>query len=578
MDETTIVILAVAMFVCMILIAGGGYYYTTTLEEVEGDTQGKKSGYCDGMDVNGVYEYNDEGECVFKKCKNGYINQGGYCIPQRDYEADFDAGYIPVNCEISKYNEGPCVNENGRQLTGEPGRCGTGVKRFMTDPDSFTMANSLGECDNFSYTEACEVPCETVACGARDENYTKTDGVCRGFDGNPIGGDTNRCGTGYQIYEVDPATAGNFETDELRDAWIAENWKDCTPIKKSCDVICEPGMEPSGCKALGNDTEVSWVEDAYGEKACIPKEEAVALLKGDAVYNSVSMPMKKLTRAAAQNEGITSMDKLPEGYSIRYKSGVVDFKDFTRKGCATAELVPCKQPTEDQDCQTEWVPLQSCYDVGCGKPKQMKVVNTIINHAWGMGGECNANVGEEKVVDCEQATVKPCCSPDNDAHWTEPIGGYTCSENGTYNLVNTSACSTTGMDNPPTRTKNCCYVGDWEKGECVGDGYHNMSYTRTVVNGELCTDRNDRSTEKQEPNEAECYSKCEVEQIGGHAGPYEMVSGFCQGNFTYKVTKAGKGMGLWDPSCTTTGAANRPVDQMYTYRKAISGKNVPCPA
>jgi hypothetical protein len=511
-----------AMFVCVVLIAGGGYYYTTTLEEEE-DGEEKKTGSCQGTDANAVYEYDENEDCAFKKCKDGYMRQSGYCIRQRDYTADFNNGSIPVNCEITNYIEGACLDSNGRQLTGEPGRCGTGTKRFTADPTGFTIANSLGECENFSYTEPCEVECKEVGCSATRENYTKTDGVCRGMDGDPIGGDTNRCGTGYQIYEVDPATAGNFASDELRDAWVADQWKDCTPLKVPCEVICEPDMEPSGCPELSEDMETSYVVDANGEKACIPKAMAVALLKGDARYDSGSMPMPKLTRAAARDAKIYSMAELPEGYSIKFKTGAADFKELTLKGCATAQLEPCRQPTENEDCTTRDEVVQACYDVGCGERKKMKIRKAIAEEAWGTG-QCDVDLTTEDEVECEQATVMPCCSADIDEHWTTPTGSK-CSALGFYPLqLNKAICSTTGIPNSdyPSKTQQCCYIGDWVEGACNEDRNRlgQRKYTRSVVNGELCNPINP-TTEEYKTEEAcnyiEGVSKI-ILKYGGQGG------------------------------------------------------------
>src|SRR6056300_1743 len=92
MDQTTIILLMMAMFVCVVLIAGGGYYYTTTLEEVE-EGEEKKTGVCmpsGAADANAVYEYNNEGECDFKECKEGFFQQGGWCI--RPYDASATDG------------------------------------------------------------------------------------------------------------------------------------------------------------------------------------------------------------------------------------------------------------------------------------------------------------------------------------------------------------------------------------------------------------------------------------------------------------------------------------------------------
>jgi hypothetical protein len=482
MRQQQIILMTVVMFMFLIFIAAGGYYYTTTLEE---ETK-KKTGSCSGTDANGVYEYDDDGNCVFKGCKSGYALEGGYCIIQRDYTADMDAGIIPVNCEIGGYIEGPCVDEIGRQLTGESGRCGTGMKTFTADPSAFSMANSLGECENFTYTESCEVPCRTaVDCNATDDNYTKTDGVCRGLDGNPIGGDTGRCGTGYQIYEVDPATAGNFESDELRDAWVAENWKDCTPLKKTCNVVCETGMESSGCPDLSDgDFETSYVMDNNGLPACLEKDLAVSILKGEVPYQRNYHPMKILSRQEAKNKGRT-MDTLPEGYKILYRTGVTDFSDFNAKGCDTAVLETCFQPTTNENCTLRTEVTRACYPTGCGKPHNKDIQVVVEEDAWG-SGTCDMSKLGPDTVGCTEEMEPECCSVDNDNHWTTPVS-YSCSSDGTYNLVNTSACSTFGMTSIPTKTENCCYVHAWEEGECNQDNQDGKrKYTRTIDNVSLC--------------------------------------------------------------------------------------------
>ena len=476
MRQQQIILMTVVMFMFLIFIAAGGYYYTTTLEE---ETE-KKTGSCSGTDANGVYEYDDDGNCVFKECKSGFALEGGYCIIQRDYTADMDAGNIPVNCEIGGYVEGPCVDEFGRQLTGETGRCGTGMKTFTADPSAFSLANSLGECENYTYKESCEVPCKTLDCNATDDNYTKTDGVCRGFDGNPIGGDTNRCGSGYQIFEVDPATAGNFESDELRDAWVAENLKDCTPLKKTCNVICEPGMESSGCPELTTDTGAAYVEDRNGDKACIPKEIAVSLLKGETRYDRYNMPMEKLTRGRAKELEITSMNQLPSGYSILYKSDVVDFADYTLKGCATAKLETCTQPTVSDDCVLRADVTQVCYPTACGKQHKKKVEYVIDKHAWGSGACDMSKLGPD-TVECTEERSPDCCSSDNEIHWVTDTSA-TCESDG-RRLMRQNNCSMLGLNPEPTKYENCCYKSDWNYEGCNLDGRGGKDkYTRSVVN------------------------------------------------------------------------------------------------
>ena len=591
MKPATLLIVVMAMSFFLLVLGGGGYFLTREKDDEEGEE-------CQGIDINAVYNYDENEDCSFTKCKDGYVRESGYCIQQRDYSSDNDAGSIPKNCEIGKYIEGQCVNPgNGRQLTGERGRCGTGVKTFTADPDSFTMANSLGSCDNYTYTEACEVPCDTVACNAKDENYTKTDGVCRGLDGNPLGGNTGNCGSGYQIYEVDPATAGSFSTDELRNAWVAKNWKDCTPLKKTCEVMCKPGMTRSGCPDLTKDIGAAYVQDVNGEKACLPKNIAIALLKGETRYDRVTMPMEKLSRASAELKGITSMADLPEGYSILYKSDAIDFRDYNLKGCATAQLESCRQPTKPDDCVTGANVVKVCYDVGCGQQKKKDINVVVEKDAWGSGSCVTSKLGT-KTVDCSEDATPACCSSDNDSHWTEPLS-YTCSTNGTYNLVNTNACSTLSMRNPPTRTKQCCYVGSWVKGQCNQDKVlDRVKYTRSVVNKDECTTKQlnegvndgdtfdeDNPTVKYVLDRVNCYSQCEFEEISDPGPPYRQKktdgSPFedpgnvsCSGTVTFKLTKAGKGSGLSHWSCLVHNAKNYNIGETFDGWKYI-GKDCP---
>ena len=477
MRQQQIILMTVVMFMFLIFIAAGGYYYTTTLEE---ETE-KKTGSCSGTDANGLYEYDDDGNCVFKGCKLGYALEGGYCIKQLDYTADMRAGNIPVNCEIGGYIEGHCVDEFGRQLTGESGRCGTGMKTFTADPSAFSMANTLGECENYTYTESCEVPCRTLDCNATDDNYTKTDGVCRGLDGNPIGGDTNRCGSGYQIFEVDPATVGNFATDELRDAWIAENWKDCTPLKKPCSVVCETGMESSGCPDLSDgDFETSYVMDNNGLPACLEKDLAVSILKGEVPYQRDYHPMKILSRQEAKNKGIT-MDTLPEGYRILYRTGVTDFSDFNAKGCDTAVLEPCSQPTTNENCTLRTDVIKACYPVGCGQLNKKDIQVVVEEDAWG-SGTCDMSKLVQDTVDCTEERSPECCSPDKEIHWVTD-NSATCESDG-KRFMRQNNCSMLGLDPKPTKKENCCYISpDYVSQGCNQDNqFGKEKFIRTVVN------------------------------------------------------------------------------------------------
>ncbi len=544
MRQQQIILMTVVMFMFLIFIAAGGYYYTTTLEE---ETE-KKTGSCSGTDANGVYEYDDDGNCVFKECKSGYALEGGYCIRQRDYTADMDAGNIPVNCEIGGYIEGPCVNEFGRQLTGMPGSCGTGTKTFTSDPSVFKPANALGGCDEgLSYTETCEVPCIENKCLASEEHYTKTDGVCRGLDNLPLGGDTNRCGTGYQIFDVNPDSVVGFATTELRDAWIAENWKDCTPLKKPCDVICKEGMEPSGCPILGNDMQTSWVNDYKGDKACFPKEVAYSLLEGKSVYDDFNMPYEKLTYEAAKARGINSMSELNRGFSIKYKSGVVDFSEMVQKGCTTAQLVPCDQPTYSSDCEYEKIYTGTCSNEACGdklyKPFEMQVKRP----AWGEG-ECNKPDVMNGNDECLEEEPKRCCDPDIDSDWKAdpveqacPVSGFFTYEANPFE----DECETRGATGDELNASGlkmvpCCYETDWvPEDQCIDGGENDGKIKSTRFSTAGCGKKSNDGTDVQytetfgdkdcrqhcqyTPDEIKWVTYCERESPS--RGPFQPASG-----------------------------------------------------
>jgi hypothetical protein len=240
--------------------------------------------------------------------------------------------------------------------------------------------------------------------------------------------------------------------------------------------------------------------------------------------------------------------------------------------------------------------------VGCGQQQEKEVEYVIDKPAWGDGACDQAKLGK-KIQQCMEEKSPECCSVGENSHWAEPIDGYTCSADGTYNLVNTNACSTSGMENPPIRTKKCCYVGEWVKDGCNQDNkLDRIKYTRTIVNQEMCTDEElmkdtnviisggrmdsspdyfykDNPTVKYTLNKDECYQECEVENLG-HSPPYEVSfwNNYCMGNVKYKIIKEGRGSGNYSPSCLDHVAGHRAVGEVYTEKRKISDeKGGPCP-
>jgi hypothetical protein len=572
MKPATLLIVVMAMFFFLIVLGGGGGYFLTRKKDDDDDEEGEE---CEGPDKNAEYEINEDGYCVFSKCKTGYTKQSGYCVKQRDYTGDFEDGLIPKDCKITKYIPGACVNEYGVQLDGTPGLCGKGKKTFRADTENgFELANSLGECNNLTYTQECTVECKVPKCSATKENYTKTDDICYSSGGVALTG--NKCGSGFKTYEVNPATAGTFDSENSRNEWVKANWGDCTPIRKICTVPCETGMDRIECPELSEDIETSYVLDANGEKACFPKNIAVALLKGETRYDNVNMPMPKLTRANAERQGITEMKDLPSGYSIKFKSGAADFNEYKVLGCDIAQLEPCKQPTEPDDCKKDDINIGSCYNVRCGLPKKKTVEKIITKDAWGSGG-CNKSDLGQRTVECSEDITPECCDVNNITHWTNPVS-YTCSINGTYNLVNTSACSNYGQT-PPVKIADCCYVDDWVDAGCNNDGdtgKGKRKYTRNLPKPNACTDTDlgGRAGDVYYEVDPTCSRDCTIGSITfsntddrGNQLTYESQNG--KWNVmrikSYSGSKRGAGFGQdwckdWEssvcqnPECTSTGS------------------------
>jgi hypothetical protein len=81
-------IVVIVMMFCMVLVAVGAYLFLNRPQE--GDE-------CEGKDENGNYVIDDEGECVLKSCKSGYIKSGKECLVDQSDEDEDDTYTIPTD-------------------------------------------------------------------------------------------------------------------------------------------------------------------------------------------------------------------------------------------------------------------------------------------------------------------------------------------------------------------------------------------------------------------------------------------------------------------------------------------------
>ena len=577
------------MFVCVVLIAGGGYYYSTTLgdEEDDDDDKWKKSGSCEGMDVNGVYEYDENGECVFKGCKSGYYQQDGICIKSRDLSSEFLGGGESLDCVIDGYTYGQCMNKvTGQPLTGETGNCGIGTREKY--PRVSASAIGRGECEAV-VNEECEVSCPTT-CGAPDSLWmTDENAECRAIrDGQSVvlGPESGYCGQGTKvktfsdnaINAINADLLGTMSLDEYKNSI---NFSSCEPERvEACSVPCGEDLVDVGCPTSLD----SWDWVYANQGAVYTPESAEQVIRreigiGDAVLMPAISRQEAIDLGALNVEtGEIDETRLPRGKKILFKAGEQHSYEYLKEqNCSIVQLEDVPAPRIAEDCVIENVEGQ-CSVVGCGVPQQKTITPTVTKPAWG-AGTCNKE--EPYTKPCEGLYGPQCCIPGNKQQYTKT---GTCDENGkqlyTYNPEKCILVSTDSDD--ATFEEDCCYVGEWVKGECnQDDQLDKVKYTRTVVNQNMCSRSKllqnvedgetfdiDKPTIKYVQNVNECYSTCEVEKIGGHKAPYDQRwggGGFaggdpyhtsCYGTVTYRVTKAGKGSGLSHWSCTNNNAKN----------------------
>ena len=420
MDETTIIILIVGVFVCLALI-GGGYYYTTTLQDGDGAVMSGEK--CSGMDANAIYEYDENGQCSLKECKEGFFLQNGNCIRQVDTTvASRESGeLVAVDCEIKGYTKGACLGDDGMTLLGTADSCGKGTRQLF--PSDILPAVNGGKCDMEAKTEECEVACPDI-CVATDDNYT-LDGACIS-QGKELG--DVYCGSGMQNMKLDPNTVTGFESNELRDAWIDVNWKGCAKVKSlPCEVECVQGKVRTDCPTLDSSVQKSYVVDSYNKPICFKSDYAQSVLEsGGLLDRSPENILPSVTADEMWDPETGEYNPIPTGKQISYRSGGgMSFNDMVKSGCINYELEDCQAPQEPASCKVSFNTLiEECASVRCGEPLAKKVKNIVAQPAFG-GGACSFDdsIREEA---CTGQSDKPCCDKTQRDHFdlNTPVGNW----------------------------------------------------------------------------------------------------------------------------------------------------------
>ena len=500
MDQTTIIVLMMAMFVCVVLIAGGGYYIST-LEEDDGKE--KKTGSCEGVDLNGVYEYNDEDECVFKGCVSGYYpHSDETCAVRRSNLNEFTGGANPLDCVVSGYTYGACTPKNPNV------QCGSGAGTQLRTPviNPGDEARAGGTCENPVNVD-CDIECPDV-CNIDPSAYVYSENaVCLAdFKGESVELGERYCGTGTKYTDLDPnqidlgviQEAGYTNLEEYLN--YANPNGACPNVKStSCSVPC---VDDEGNPKLGTDGELlrnvkcniaaqnyEYIKEARPDGSlqavCFNKTEAEEYIRGQN-----SKPKKLdviLAEDVRQEDGTYDLNSLSDdkryGLYIKYRSDQgISFEDMVKDECTLFTTERCEAPKESVDCELENdSSTASCETFnGCGQPMSKIITTRIKTHPFGGGQSCPSfKTIYESSTNCPIA--QRCCED------SDYVASGICKDDGkeTYNL-NTNYCIKDSL--PLTKEVGCCYVGEWEKGECNVDGRPgDRKYTRNLPNPGACT-------------------------------------------------------------------------------------------
>ena len=563
MKPATLLIVVMAMSFFLLVLGGGGYFLTREKDDDEGE-ECTPEGL---VDKNANYEIDEHGDCIFSKCKTGYTKEGDWCLPKtKDYY--ISGGIQSKDCVISGYTDGLCRNKvNHEVLTGYRNLYGEGyMDRYaiITEP-----ATGNGKCDNALMTgQPCNVK-RVAQCKAPQELWTSDDDTpCTAiFDGvrEILKTNSGFCGVGTKVKTLKEKNS----TEQLRgddmtveDYKESVNWDMCQKLQTtSCNVPCGDDDKPTGCP---NVSDIGWQTDGK----CYLKEDAEAFINNDKIYYTALKEVSPLTRdraveLGAFNEtagGKLKIEKIPKGLQIHYLSGKgISTKELRDKGCSILYTTECIPPLVANNC-TFAETLGPCTDHLCGQQQRRTFVRNVTKAAFGTG-TCDIELTGYTSSGCTTVT-KDCCDKNNKNHYTLS-GDCLATGKGTFNY-NSSFCSLTGSQmGTNSETLDCCYIGNWKDEGCNQDNIlDHKKYTRTVLNGNLCTDvqlKQDVNTSdifntsspkvKYVSDEANCKNDCTLTPTGimSFSDHYQHVNNGaatkCDVKKWYKVTALAQGSG-----------------------------------
>jgi len=433
-------------------------------------------------------------------------------------------------------------------LTGEKNSCGPGQK--SKDPNVKTASSGGGFCPQSTSVD-CEVSCPKL-CTAPDELWVPDDGAfCMSGAkklGVPIdlgdGAMVTLHGEGTQLKKLD----GGGLTDSEKDSM---NFSACTsPTLKPCKVEQTADSQSVSCPVTNFDP--GWSYQGGGQGIVYTKASAEALFRGELERGVADLvAMDPVTRDDAINiylafstsTGDVIDANLPKGYKIAFKASSERSTEWLRdNGCSVFMLEEASAPRTREDATWEEI-LGACTDVACGSAQKQDIDHNQVLPAWGSGSSTKPIVPPR---DCTTRTPT-CCVKGNTYHYT----GGTCDSTGKKTFTKTDACSIYNANNGETSyQEDCCYVGDWDGGECnVGDKLGYKKYTRNVPNAGSCTGAQLGEHEVGDPNvkytrnAGACDKDCVIGAVtftdSDASGNQFMINSDTRHSYARKVSYAG---------------------------------------
>ena len=382
-DSTTAIIVIVIMMVT-ILVIGSGWYLLSDDDEKEDD----KSGECPGPDVNAVYEYDDDENCVRIGCKTGCFDDGGFCIERRNFSEEL---YEGTDCVIDGYTLHTCE----LKVNGICGQVGGGSQ--LREPKITEDAIGSGSCEAADYVD-CVVTCPET-CKVEDNKYTASEGTECMANGVKLGEGSNYCGTGIEVRTLDTDNIDLEGTgfDTVEEYLEYANPNNICAVQKSavsgpCYVNCTEGMTDVDTNC-GSIREQEYIKDVYGNAVCFDKDEAEKYIRGELNQKPTRLPVILSADAATRDENglVTGHDvegnvaeSLRKGLRILYRSdGMLSFESMVKNNCTSYSTEACEAPRESVDCSIGVTNTSECQSTGCETLGRKTISYGITTHPFG---------------------------------------------------------------------------------------------------------------------------------------------------------------------------------------------------